>query len=290
MMRFVLAFLLLTAPVHACLQTYGTTIQGKRKIVSQMETPTLVQMLNITGQGRRAGWEKMAKDLANAKDFASRNDYAVALIYLGRNAEAIPILEALERERPGVYRVAANLGTAYELAGRNADALRFIREGIRRHPGSHEGTEWLHAAILEAKVAHASDPKWFATHSILSLDFGPDSRPRMPKRLPNGNDGKPVTAKQLRDALHFQMMERRQFVGPPDPYVSDLFYDWGNVMALTDTVENAIDLYNESQRFGAVRDTMAKKRIAYMKGVIRKATSAGTTPRAAPARRQGGTR
>jgi tetratricopeptide (TPR) repeat protein len=272
MMRFVLLSLVLAAPVHACLQTYHTTLAGKRKLVSEMPAPTIVEMLNGAGHGKRAFWESQTKKLAAAKDFPSRNDYAVALIYLGRTAQAIPVLEALERERPGVYRVAANLGTAYELAGRNADALRWIREGIRRNPGSHEGTEWLHVAILEAKLAQARDPKWLATHSVLALDFGPDPVPRMPKRLPNGNDGKPVTAKALRDALYFQLYERRQFVDAPEPVVADLFFDWGNIVALTDTVENAVDLYNESLRFGLARgEALAKKRIQHMKRVIRRA-------------------
>ncbi|HEX6097233.1 MAG TPA: tetratricopeptide repeat protein [Thermoanaerobaculia bacterium] len=270
MMRIVLLSLAVAVPVHACLQTYHTTLSGKRKVVSEMPMPTLVEMLEPPAS-RRAFWEIESQKRAAAKDFQSRNDLAVALIHLGRGAQAIPILEALERERPGVYRTAANLGTAYELAGRNADALRWIREGIRRNPKSHEGTEWLHVAILEAKLAQARDPKWLATHSLLGVDFGPDAVPRMPKRLPAGNDGKPVTAKALRDALYYQMLERRQFVNPPDPYVADLFFDWGNIVALTDTLENAVDLYNESLRFGAPREPMVKKRIAHMKRVIRRA-------------------
>jgi len=45
-----------------------------------------------------------------------------------------------------------DLGTAYELAGKNEPALRWIREGLRRNPNSHKGTEWLHVKILEAKI------------------------------------------------------------------------------------------------------------------------------------------
>jgi hypothetical protein len=53
--------------------------------------------------------------------------------------------------------VAANLGTALELLGNKEEALHWIREGIRRNPQSHEGTEWLHAKILEAKIAAQKD-------------------------------------------------------------------------------------------------------------------------------------
>ena len=262
MKHYVLAFL-----IHACLQSYHTTIDGKQKVLEQMPSVSSVDLINAVG-GRRAYWETERKKLANAKDYQSRNDYAVAILHLGQTAQALPIFEALERERPGVYQTAANLGTAYELAGRNADALRWIREGIKRNPHSHEGTEWLHAAILEAKLAQARDPNWLATHSVLGLDFGSNARPTMPKSLPKGNDGKPVTASALQSALFYQLMERRQFVNPPEAIVGDLFFDWANFTALTSSLENAVEMYDESLRFGVARATLAKQRLAYMKRII----------------------
>jgi tetratricopeptide (TPR) repeat protein len=271
MMRFVLLFLVLATPVHACLQVYRTTLDGKRKVIEAMPLPTTLEMINGLAADKSAFWEGERKKSAAGKDFESRNDHAVALLHLRRTAQAIPILETLERERPGVYQTAANLGTAYELAGRNADALRWIREGIRRNTNAHAGTEWVHVAILEAKLAQARDPKWLETHSVLALDFGPEAVPRKPGRFPNGNDGKPVTAKALHDAIHYQLLERRQFVGPPDPYVADLFFDWANLAALTTSLEEAVSFYDESLRFGAPRAPLARKRLAHMKRVIRRA-------------------
>ena len=291
MMRFALVFLVFVgfaAPVHACLQVYRTTLDGKRTVIDAMPLPSEAAMVQNRRQ-RREHWAAQLKKLAGAKDFNSGNDHAVALLHLGRPAEAIAILEALERERPGVYQTAANLGTAYELAGRNEDALRWIREGIKRNAKSHGGTEWLHVAILEAKLAQARDPKWLASHSVLSLDFGAAPRPRMPQRFPNGNDGKPVTAKRLRDALSYQLTERLQFVSPPDPYVADLFLDWGNLTALTDSVESALELYEGAVRYGVAREALAKKRIAHMEDVIHDATP-GTRKRGAAATRRGGMR
>lgn len=290
MMRFVLVLLVFAAPVHACLQTYHTTLDGKRKEIQAMPLPSRVEMINMVALESKAGyWEARRAELAGKGDYESRNDHAVALLHLGKAAEAVEAFEALERERPGVYQTAANLGTAYELAGRNADALQWIREGIRRNPQSHDGTEWLHVAILEAKLAQARDPNWLATHSVLGVDFGSDARPRTPKPYPNGNDGKPVTAKELREALEYQLMERRQFVGPPDPYVADLFFDWANVVALTASLEEAVDLYDEALRFGVVRKALAEKRRAYMQDVIHDATP-GTRKRGAGATRRGGRR
>lgn len=271
MKRFVLAFLVAAAPAHACLQTYHTTIDGKQKVIEQMPMPSQVDFINGAG-ARRTYWQTLEKKYAGAKSYEDRNDYAVAILHLGKTAQALPIFEALERERPGVYQTAANLGTAYELAGRNADALRWIREGIKRNPRSHEGTEWLHVAILEAKLALARDPNWLATHSILGLDFGPNARPAMPKSLPKGNDGKPVTAAAIDAAMFYQLMERRQFVNPPDAIVAGMFFDWANMTALTSTLEKSLEMYNESLRFGTPRAALVKQRIAYMKRVIRKAS------------------
>ena len=226
---------------------------------------------HAVARNRRTYWEGERTKHLGAKDFQSRNDYAVALVHLRETEKAIPILEALERERPGLYQTAANLGTAYELAGRDADALHWIREGIRRNANAHDGTEWLHVAILEAKLARARDPRWLETHAVLGLDFGPDAVPRMPRQFPNGNDGKPVTPEAMKEALYYQLMERRQFVDPPDPYVADLFFDWGNIVALTGALEKAVDLYEESLRFGVVREPLARMRLAHMKRVIGRA-------------------
>ena len=99
----------------------------------------------------------MESDLRSSTNFTDRSDYAVALMYLGRHQEAVTLLHQLEAERPGEYFVAGNLGTAYELTGKNEEALRWIREAIRRNPAAHEGTEWLHAKILEAKIAQQKD-------------------------------------------------------------------------------------------------------------------------------------
>src|SRR6185437_11772073 len=104
---------------------------------------------------------EMEAALRGSTNFNDRSDYSIALMYLGRSKEAVELLQALENERPGEYFIAANLGTAYELTGNNEEAARWIAEGIRRNPESHEGTEWLHLKILEAKIAQEKDPDYF---------------------------------------------------------------------------------------------------------------------------------
>src|SRR6185503_7493595 len=101
------------------------------------------------------------------------------------------------------YVVAANLGTAYELHGDLVAARRWIAEAIRRNPYSHEGTEWLHVLILDARMALAKDPNWLASHSVLGIDFGNEPAPLVPKAWPKNQDGQSTVR-----ALQYQLRER----------------------------------------------------------------------------------
>ncbi|MDB6028377.1 MAG: tetratricopeptide repeat domain protein, partial [Verrucomicrobiales bacterium] len=188
---------------------------------------------------------KMEAELRGATEFDKRNDYSVALMYLGRSQEAVTLLEGLEKEKPGQYTIAANLGTAYELSGNNAQALHWISEGIRRDATSHEGTEWLHVKILEAKIAQEKDADYFKKHSVLNLS---------PETIEKQSDMKigdqSVTLLQLRDALFFQLKERLQFVKQPDPAVASLFFDFAAVAAATNTLESATILLEMALKFG----------------------------------------
>jgi tetratricopeptide (TPR) repeat protein len=201
-------------------------------------------------------------------DFRTRNDYAVALMHLGEAKLAIPILRAIENERAGSYINAANLGTAYELAGDDREALRWIREAIRRNAQAHDGTEWLHVRILEAKIALAAEPTWLANHSILGVDFGDRVVPKTPAALPRGNHGKAVRLDDLKYALWYQLDERYQFVRPPNVVVASLLFDWANVMFRTDALESAEALYRESLRYGAPRRHIADARLRRVRQML----------------------
>jgi tetratricopeptide (TPR) repeat protein len=181
--------------------------------------------------------------LRGSTKFEDRSDYAVALMYLGRSSEAVELLQALEREEPGDYAVAANLGTALELSGDNAGALQWIREGIRRNPKSHQGTEWLHAKILESKIVQARDPDHFGNHSVLEL--APDTSGKTVSI-----DGVERSRETVRKALRYQLMERMQFVKPPDPVVAGLLLDYAAVEAADRTLESARKLLSLSMEYG----------------------------------------
>ena len=158
-------------------------------------------------------------------------DYAVALIHLGRYATAIQTLVALEAAQPGVYETAANLGTAYELAGNLEEAAVWIARGLERNADSHAGTEWLHAAILHAKLMLRDDPAWLKTHSV--LDLAGDR-----------------TAEEIVHAIDYQLAERLHFVAAPDAIVCELFYQAALRVGGKNAEARRAHYLRESLRFG----------------------------------------
>lgn len=258
------------SPLFACINTYGTDLQGKVVETIFSGDDLVAYLMHPKGPDWRAQKTKLSRNLSQAP-IEQQNDYAAALLHLGEIKPALAILVRIEQTKPGLYATATNLGTAYELAGKNEHALSWIRAGIRRNPDSHYGSEWLHAAILEAKLALARDPDWLRTHSVLGLDFGAGAVPRMPARFPRDNRGKPVDAREARQAIHVQMAERLQFVSAPEPIVGDLLFDHANLLMLTESMENAEAIYELALRYGTPRAALAQQRLAHARSVLKRA-------------------
>jgi tetratricopeptide (TPR) repeat protein len=238
--------LLTTAPSStACLWVNGTSYQGHSK---RVEGPEVDRELRTALQhNHHEEGLKMQSALVNSTNFNDRSDYAVSLAYVGRTKEAVDLLQALENEQPGQYFIAANLGTCLELLGNNEEALRWIREGIRRNPQSHEGTEWLHAKILEAKIAAQLDPDYFKKHSVLELD---PSRVSSPMTI----DSRLLKPSEVAKAIHYQLEERLQFVKPPDPAIASLLFDYAAIEAATNILESAKGLLAMAVEYGYPAD------------------------------------
>jgi len=198
----------LTTPVPACINTFASEIQLYR--------------INGRAAELKAAIAGVEAKYAREPTLENSNDLAVGRILQGRYPEAIELLREVEAKYPGKAIVAANLGTALELAGQNSEALKWIRTGVQRDPGEHNGTEWLHVMILEAKVGMEKNPAWLQGRGVLGLDFGADPQPRSPK-YPIELQGAPRDEKAIGTALSYQLGERTKFVAPPDPIVSDLY-------------------------------------------------------------------
>jgi tetratricopeptide (TPR) repeat protein len=249
--------------ILGCLWYYGTTLAGERVELADFPPDVYVQRLSEGRTHELHALAPLPPRPAPTDDFRKRSDHAATLIHKGDLTPAIEILEAIEKEKPGEYIVAVNLGTAYELAGDNDRALRWIREGLQRNPNSHYGTEWLHVRILESKIALAKDPAWLKTNSVLGLDFGRDLAPTMPTSWPAGKD-----AAATLHALEYQLSERLGFVKAPDPLTGSLIADLGHLNVLTRAVGYGPPLYALAIRYQAPDADFLARRSAHV-GAIR---------------------
>lgn len=209
-------------------------------------------------------WSKrVVASVRQSPSFGNLIDLSAVLIYFMRLPEAVQLLKFIEQKYPGEYQTASNIGTAYELLGKNEEALEWIRDGIRRNSDDHFGTEWLHVQILKAKLGRI--PPAVPGRSMLNLDFGREAMPKRPENMPLGNDGKPVALYSLGNALRYQLLERIKFVPAPDPIVAGLLLDWANLELMAGAVESADVLYDAAIRYGIKDDptiSIRKKKVA----------------------------
>lgn len=259
-MRALFAFLLLAASTaDACINIEGVTIDGKYRQVlaigQEDEHPELQEILRAEPSSRLV-------ELTGATD--EEHADAVRDIFSGDYSAAIEKLEAIESSRPGDYRTAANLGTAYELAGDNEKALHWISEGIRRNEYSHDRSEWLHKKILETKIAMESDPGFLnKNHIILISDVAEGATD-----FTYEYDGKTYLSYDLARALHYQLSERMLFVKPTDPVVADLLYCLAILEANTRTLEPAVEFLQLAKEYGYHDTTDIDARIARYQQII----------------------
>ncbi|MCD6062042.1 MAG: repeat-containing protein [Moraxellaceae bacterium] len=245
-MRYLLAALGFSAALaQACLNTYEEELIGQMHRGSDEEVAATLQRLDAEYAARPTP--------------ETTNDLAVAHIVAGKYDVAIDLLTALEQRHPGLSRTASNLGTALELAGRNAEALRWVREGIARDPADHFGTEWLHVKILEAKLALAQDPQWLQSRRVLGVDFGREARPVLPAVLPQDHAGRPRTLEDMEKAMDYQLRERMKFVTAPDPLVGDLYLARADIAWLLES-GRAGDFYLAAAYFKAPDAELVERR------------------------------
>jgi hypothetical protein len=231
----------LSAPALACMNEYEPNTPALQRAQSLM---TQLQEHHET-EAWPTRRDRLRKELAAGGDYRVKNDLATALAHTGEAAESVRLLQEIEEEKPGLYKTASNLGTAFELVGENRKALEWIRRGIERDAKAHDGTEWLHVRILEAKLALAGNPGWLDSNSVL----GPRHDQSI-YRSATGNRGEALAAEQVKTALVYQLHERLQFVQPPDAIVGDLYFALGKLVAQESTgIGGAILLFGWSAHY-----------------------------------------
>jgi len=232
-------FFLAVFSANACINTYFTQLDG-------------TSYQNIGGGGDGTAkifpkerninyWRKRSKELLQSYQRTDSieyySDYGVALILLGEYQKAKMVFLSVEKRTPDLYRTASNLGTLYELTGKADSALYWIKKSVRIYPNSHEGSEWIHIRILEFKLQKQHN----YNRSVLRLNFGHEAKPSNPQLYDLDKIGW---------HLRYQLQERINFIPAPDPIIANLYFDYGNVLAQTSSVESALDCYQEAERYG----------------------------------------
>lgn len=182
--------------------------------------------------------------------FNSGVNHSATLLRHNQPKEALELLKTLNETYPNEYKIATNMGTAYELLGDNVTALQWIERGIALNPQSHQGSEWVHVKILEAKIAAKNDPHWFEHSSILGLPFRKNGLMFQQMVFPNTNTGQPASLLNMIDHIGLQLKERMSLVPPQDPVVANLLFDLSHLLAVQHSYENAIEISRLSLLYG----------------------------------------
>ncbi len=208
--------------------------------------------------------EEATKYLANYElskltsyDTDTQSDIAVNLGYLGRYADALEILVRLQKANPDHYTIAANLGTTYELLGKNELALQFIKKGIQLNPDSHDGSEWVHVKILEAKLKMASQPGWIYKNRVLGTGVTFDSK----------------ESETLDDKIwdvEYQLQERIPFTPFPDALLANVFDELGDLYATQQSVELAYVAYDFALRNDSTDHYGVTAKMEALKPILKK--------------------
>lgn len=266
-------FWCLNAPLFACLNDSGRTIDGKeieiyplrsyRAMMLHAQSPMFKE--KWLQQKHRFEHHSMTED--DSLDIRTRNrgafegweyesDYGIVLLHLGEVEKAIGIYNKLLEKFPNVYSLHANLGTAYELAGVLDKSLFHLKKSVEINPTSHLGSEWIHLKILEAKIAMQNQPDWFQKHNVLPLDFGTAKIPKSVLSKDSLND--------LREELAFQLKERIQFIQPTDRIMGELFFLLADLTSMTEDVARSVPLYRLAAEYGVKNRALLDLRLAFV--------------------------
>lgn len=190
-------------------------------------------------------------------DSDTQSDIAVNLGYLGRYAEALEILVRLQQANPDNYNIAANLGTTYELLGKNELALQFIKKGIQLNPESHDGSEWVHVKILEAKLKMATQSGWIYKNRVLGtgVTFNSKESESLSEKIWN---------------VEYQLQERIPFTPFPDALLANVFDELGDLYATQQSVELAYVAYDFALRNDTADHFGVKAKMEALKPILRK--------------------
>jgi len=239
MKKLILITLLFTLqPTFACLNEIRILLNGKTTI-SDEESPVPYGHNYLESRSDiESKLKEVYKDWIEKKNLDDYSDYGVLLVYLGEYQKALKVYENIEMIMPGLYTTAANMGTIYELLGKNELAYKWIEKAISIDPKSHYGSEWLHLKILQVKM----NQKPLTTSFFLGTEFGNSVIPKSTLENDKLTD--------LKYQIYDQLDERVSFIQPKDEIVALLLFELGNICAITDDATSAYRVYKKAKEYG----------------------------------------
>jgi tetratricopeptide (TPR) repeat protein len=85
-------------------------------------------------------------------------DLGAVLVRLGEPARAVQLLRKAQREYPRHFRVVANLGTAWQLAGDLRQAQACLEQSVRLAPGKWQREEEFHLKLVRLRLQNRGTP------------------------------------------------------------------------------------------------------------------------------------
>jgi len=159
-LRWAVLLMALTGKVHACIWDADTMFQEKLRhhdlasaILGEPPAPADQQKLQARIKELEANRNETNADWWN--------NMAGAYLRLNQPEMAVKLLEPVVGNFTNDYGMHANLGTAYHLLGRYADAEKEIARDLEINPDAHFGLEKYHLALLQYLMR---DAKYQARH------------------------------------------------------------------------------------------------------------------------------
>lgn len=202
-------------------------------------------------------WALIEQALERHADYKLLSDFAWYELRVGSKRNAVRLLERLYAQHPDEYNIVANLGTAYEVTGRNQQALVLLKKAVAINPASHHGSEWIHVNILEQKLKAKPD---YSRITGLKADADYASW------LTGKAYDKPIIPDSLMVQLAYQLHERISFIRPQDPVVGRLILDFADLVAIARSRQEANEFYQKAVSYDSTLETATLQRRATKPG------------------------
>jgi hypothetical protein len=98
---------------------------------------------------------KLARERKLSADEAA--DLGAVYVRLGEVGKALEVLRPAQKDHPSHFRVAANLGTAWQLHGDLAQAAASLQQAVRLAPGKLQKAEELHLRLVRQRAREDRD-------------------------------------------------------------------------------------------------------------------------------------